>query len=206
TLFKKRFDTSGHAALLINNPATLKETPIASDTSLQAVLDRVGQMMDRDKDILFLYMTSHGSHDHKFSLEMGNFRFEDLDPVTLRRILDASTIKRRVVVIAACYAGGFIDALKDDNTLVIAAAAPDKTSFGCSNEEDFTYFGRAYFNEALRKTDSFTDAFDIARPAITAREKTQGYEPSNPQMFEGAGIKHALDEWRAQRNAARKAQ
>ena len=84
-----------------------------------------------------------------------------------------------MVIVSACYAGGFVRQLEDENTLVIAAAAPDRNSFGCTNEADWTYFGKAYFDEALRQTTSFTRAFEIARPLIEARERKDKYEPSH---------------------------
>ena len=40
-------------------------------------------------------------------------------------------------------------------------------SFGCGNDADFTYFGKACFDEALRRTDSFSDAFEMARTKPT---------------------------------------
>ena len=35
-------------------------------------------------------------------------------------------------------------------TIVVAAAGPDKKSFGCSHEAEWTHFGKAFFDEALR--------------------------------------------------------
>jgi hypothetical protein len=75
---------------------------------------------------------------------------------------------------------------------VIAAAAADRTSFGCSNEADFTYFGKAFFEEALGKTNSFITAFELAAGSVSAREKAEGEEPSLPQMSVGANIKGTL--------------
>jgi hypothetical protein len=192
-LFEQRFDTEGRSLKLINNEATLDDVPLASKTALQRALARIGELMNPDEDILFLYMTSHGSREHKFSLDFGAMRFNDIDPPTLRKLLDDSAIKHRVIVISACYSGGFIDGLKDDNNLVITAAAADKNSFGCDNESDFTYFGKAYFDEALRKTWSFTEAFEIAKPMIAAREKEQDYTPSEPQMALGKNIAPVLE-------------
>jgi hypothetical protein len=75
---------------------------------------------------------------------------------------------------------------------VISASAVDKNSFGCSNEADWTYFGKAYFDEALRKTHSFVDAFEAAKPVIAEREKTEGYVASEPQIALGESIKPKL--------------
>lgn len=172
--------------------------------ALNLSLKRVGAMMDRNKDILFLYLTSHGSKEHQFSLDFGPMQFKDLNPKELRKLLDESGIKRRIVVVSACYSGGFIDALKDENSLVITSAAADKTSFGCSNDADFTYFGKAFFDEALRSTDSFIDAFDLAKPIIAAREKKDDFEPSDPRIFVGDKIRPALLEFDRQLSSARR--
>ena len=172
-LFAERFGTRGHSIRLINNRKTVLETPIASRTALAESLKRVGAVMNRDEDVLFLFLTSHGSRDQKFSMQFPPLQLADLTPPDLRRMLDDAGIRHRVVVVSSCYSGGFVEALKDDDTLVITASAPDRNSFGCSNEADFTYFGKAYFDEALRTTDSFIEAFDIAVPKIAAREKKE---------------------------------
>jgi hypothetical protein len=205
-MFDKRFDTAGRSLMLINNPATVNQSPIASSTSLGLALKRVGEVMDRDEDILFLFITSHGSRDHTATFDFWPMQFNTLDPGRLKALLDQSGIKRRVVVVSACYSGAFVDALKDDGTLVIAASAADKNSFGCSNDADFTYFGKAYFDEALRKTYSFSEAFEMARPVIAEREQQAHFSGSNPQMFVGAGIKRALAEFvRSRESKARRA-
>lgn len=192
-LFAERFGTRGHSIRLINNRKTVLESPIASRTALAESLNRVGAVMNRDEDVLFLFLTSHGSRDRKFSMQFHPLQLTDLTPPDLRRMLDDAGIRHRVVVVSSCYSGGFVDALRDDDTLVITASAPDRNSFGCSNEADFTYFGKAYFDEALRNTDSFIDAFNLAMPTIAAREKKEDYEPSNPQIFVGSQIGATLE-------------
>ncbi len=192
-LFRERFDADGRTVRLINNPKLAASAPVASVTSLAASLQRVAQQMDKDEDVLVLFLTSHGSQTHRFSLDLWPLQFKELDPATLRSLLDESGIKHRVVVISACYSGGFVDALKDDDTLVITASAPDRNSFGCSNENEWTYFGKAYFDEALRTTTSFTKAFEIAKPVIAERETAQKYTASNPQMAVGKNIVAKLE-------------
>jgi hypothetical protein len=177
---------------LINNPRTTLQSPIASVTSLQRTLIRVGRLMNRDEDILFLYLTSHGSDDHRFALEFWPLRLRDLEPAALRAMLDSAGIRWRVVVVSACYAGGFIEPLKDDRTLVITEADAHHTSFGCGAKSDFTYFGKAYFDQALRATYSFTAAFDAARLSIEAREQAEGRTRSNPQMYVGPEMARKL--------------
>jgi hypothetical protein len=191
-LMRERFGAEGHVVKLVNNSKTVMSSPIASLTSLREALRRTATQMDVEEDVLVLFLTSHGSAEHRFSLDLYPFRFKQIDPATLRQALDDSGIRNRIVIISACYAGGFAGRLQDPNTLVIAAAAPDRNSFGCSNEADWTYFGKAYFDEALRQTHSFTRAFEMAAPAIELREKSGNHEPSKPVMVVGAAIGETL--------------
>jgi hypothetical protein len=187
-IFRDRFDGAGHIVRLVNNPLAILDTPIASRTSLQAALDRVAHAMDRDEDVLVLFMTSHGSPDHHFALQLGNMQFNDIDPAMVRGVLDDAGIRNRVVIVSTCFSGGYVSPLAGPDTLVITAAAADRASFGCGNEFNWTYFGDAYFNRALRATHSFIDAFAAARPAIAAREHAESFEPSEPQISVGDRI------------------
>jgi hypothetical protein len=187
-LFRDRFGTAGRAIKLINNFGTPLSAPFANTTHLRAALARVAERMNKDEDVLVLFLTSHGSESHEFSLDLWPLRFNRLDPAALRALLDESGIAQRVVIVSACYSGGFVNALRGANTLVIAASAPDRNSFGCSNEADWTYFGKAYFDEALRHSYDFTEAFEKSLPVIAEREKKEDYKPSNPQMALGEDI------------------
>ncbi len=191
-IFKERFHTQDKTIRLINNRKTLSEVPIASIRSLRASLRAISRVMDQDEDILFLFLTSHGLRSHQLSLDLWPMRLRQLDPATLRSLLDESGIKNRVIVISACFSGGFVDALKNADTLVISSSAPDKSSFGCSNDADWTYFGKAYFAEGLRSTYSFVQAFERALPVIAAREREEGYTPSDPHISVGAAIEEKL--------------
>ena len=191
-LFQERFGTTGKTIRLVNNRKTLSSSPVASVTSLRAALRRVAEVMDKNEDVLFLFLTSHGSTTHRFSLELRPLQLQELEPEKLRALLDESGIENRVVIVSACYSGGFVSSLKDENTLVISASAPDRNSFGCSNEAEWTYFGKAYFDEALRKTHSFVEAFELARPVIAEWERKEGHVASDPQIALGESIKPKL--------------
>jgi hypothetical protein len=191
-LMQERFGTAGRSIELINNPATVLNTPLASRTSLARTLSHIGRVMSRNDDVLFLYLTSHGSEDHRFALSFWPLRLQDLDPASLRQMLDEAAIRWRVIVVCACYAGGFIDPLKSETTLVVTAADAQHTSFGCGSESDFTYFGKAYFDQALRRHVSFTDAFEDARNIIQTRERGEGKTASNPQIYIGSAIQQKL--------------
>jgi hypothetical protein len=193
-LFKDRYATAGHSMILVNNLAMARTLPFATYESLSRALRRIGEQMNGEEDLLFLFLTSHGSTDHRFSIKLSPFGFSDLTPQMLRKALDDANIKHRVVVISACYSGGFIPALADENTLVITAASADRNSFGCNDTNELTDFGRAYFDEALRETRSFTEAFERAKAIIATRERANGSNTSDPQIAGGESLLPQL-EW-----------
>lgn len=191
-LMRERFDAGGRTLLLSNDPATLGELPVASATNLRIALGHLGALMDTDEDVLFLYLTTHGSEGGELAVELPPLDLYQIGPAALARMLHDSGIKWKVLVISACYSGAFIEPLKDDNTLIITASDADHQSFGCGNGRNLTWFGKAYFDDALRRTRSFTAAFDLARKEVAERERQRGYTPSNPQMFVGAAMRAKL--------------
>lgn len=195
-LFDEKFGTAGRSLLLVNNRATVAELPLASVSNLGLALDGVAARMDRDRDVLFLFLTSHGSRG-EVAVRFDRLGLNELTADGLRAALDHAGIKWRVIVISACYSGSFVDALADPSTLVITAASQDRTSFGCGNENDFTYFGEAYFGQALQGTRSFLDAFDQAKASIAKRENAEGLTPSEPQISIGEAIRPKLAEIQA---------
>lgn len=168
--FEQRFATRSRSVSLVNSRSTIGTQPIASLTALERALQAIAGRMDLDQDILFLYLSSHGSADHQLSLTQAHHDLPDLAASRLAEMLRRSGIRWRVVVVSACYSGGFIPALADAGTLVITAARHDRRSFGCADENDFTYFGRAFFHDALPDSRSFEEAFHKAERLIRERE------------------------------------
>ena len=183
-----RFADRERSLLLVNHAETLRFEPVASVTSIRAAVQRFAEVMQRDEDILFIYLTSHGSQEDGIALSLPPLQLQQLQPATLRKILDDAGIRWRVAVVSACHSGVFVEPLADDHTLVITAAAADRASFGCADENDYTYFGRAYFEDALAESGSFIDAFARARELVAERERAAGETPSLPQISVGREI------------------
>lgn len=201
--FARRFDTGGHSLSLINSRKTLASAPMATRTSLREGIARLAGRMDREQDILFVFLSSHGSEKHELVLDQKYLRLPELPAAELRKMLDEAGIRWRVVLVSACYSGGFIDALKNDTTLVMTASRHDRKSFGCADENDFTYFGRAYFEQALPAANSFAEAFERARTLVAERERKEfkigeagvSEEHSEPQIHRPAAIERHLARW-----------
>jgi hypothetical protein len=191
-LLDERFDTEGRSIGLVNNPATLKEYPIATVSNLRSTLAHLGNTINTDEDIVFLHIATHGSDDYRLALDLPPLELAQLTPTVLARMFADSGIKWKVIVISACFSGGFIEPLKDDNTLVITAADAFHSSFGCEYDSDYTWFSQAFYEEALSETFSFVEAFEAAKEAVGDRERAEGYPPSNPQMSIGSAMRKKL--------------
>jgi hypothetical protein len=189
----KRYDLSDRSVLLLNDRRDVDSQPIATATSLRYTLRELRAKMDVDDDILFLSLSSHGSEDASLSVSNEPLTLKNLTDEELAAALRESGIKWRVIVISACYSGSFVDVLRDPNTIVITAAAADRTSFGCSDSRDLTYFGEAFYRDALPEAPSLREAFETAAEAISRRERAEGVDASNPQAHFGEAIERKLE-------------
>ena len=194
TLLQERFDAQGRVLHLLNHAETAATHPWATPQNLQRAVAALGARMDRDKDVLVVYMTSHGARSHELAASHWPLEVPPVTPEMLRAALDGAGIRHRVIAISACYSGGWVEPLANDDTLVMTAADATHTSYGCGSRSELTFFGRAVFDEQLRQTHSFTEAFARAVPVIQQREveagKADGF--SNPQIRVGAGIAPVL--------------
>lgn len=195
-LLQTRFAAHGRLTL-INHRDHLATRPMATSASLgrsfQALAERSGA-----EDLIFIYLTSHGSAQHELHIDQPRLQLADLPASELASLLTPLKDRYKVLVISACYSGGFIPELQDEKTLVITAARADRVSFGCSEENDFTYFGRALFAEALQETDDLQRAFELAKASVAAREKSDGFEPSEPQIWPAKAVLAQWQTWRAE--------
>ncbi|MEP6897170.1 MAG: C13 family peptidase, partial [Rhodanobacter sp.] len=195
-LFARRFGASAHSLVLENNPATLGTTPLASWSNLEAALDGVANVMQPQQDILLIYLTTHGDHEHNLLVDMDPLPLDQIGAPDLAGILAKRHFKWKVVVVNACYSGGFVPPLRGPGTLVLTAARADRSSFGCGSDSDATYFGKAWLIDAMNRTDNFVDAFKQASSEVATWEKQDKLTPSEPQLDIGSGIENQLALWR----------
>jgi hypothetical protein len=195
--FDSELGTAGKSMQLVNSRVTANDIPQSTKTSIGQSLTKMAERMDAEQDILFVYLTSHGSKDHQFYLNNSAMPLNNLPATELANMLNDIPVKWKVIVVSACYSGGFIPEVKNDNTLVITAAAADRTSFGCSDNVDFTYFGEAFIKDSLATSETFVEAFDKAIKIVAAREEEEGFEPSNPKIYSPKAILTQLKHWRS---------
>lgn len=198
-IVEQQLGLDGRTLALVNNPATVDELPLANGPNLRRALRGLAAKIDRDDDIVFVYLTSHGDENASLAAEFPPLAPNDIHAHELRAALDDAGILWRVIVVSACFSGSFIEQLQSPTTLVITAAAADRASFGCSHENHWTYFGEAFFAAALARSDDLVAAAYEAQALIDARERQEGRVPSQPQVVIGRHIEAQLARWRAHR-------
>lgn len=199
TLASNRFDARGVVTLVNHfDSLTSAPRPLATLQNLRIALAGVGATMDRDEDVLLLYLTMHGTEDHELAVAFPPLLEEWITPPQLRSALDDAGIGNRVVVISACFSGGFIPELRGSRALVVTAARADRASFGCGSESNATWFGRAWLVDGLNRGTSFIGAYDFATGEISSWEREDEEIPSLPQIDVGEDIRGTLQDWQAQ--------
>jgi hypothetical protein len=190
-LFDERFDTRGRSLVLVNNLATRDSQPLASSVNLERALQHIGNVIDRDNDVVVLFLTSHGSKADLL-VNFWPLRLNDMTPAMLKQYLDNAGIKWRIIMVSACYSGGFIDTLKDEHTAIMTASSVDRMSFGCEDKRELTYFGEALLQNQLRSQYSIATAFEATVKEIELREQAEQLDPSRPQFYIGEAMQKKL--------------
>ena len=200
-MLASRFGAYGQIRL-VNHRDHLSDRPMATRENLRRAALTLAERSGPE-DLLFIYLTSHGTHEHELVLDQPRMELADLPADELAAVLAPLKNRDKIIVISACYSGGFLPALKDNRTLVMTASQADRVSFGCSEEADFTYFGDALFAQALNQTDDLEHAFKLAKATVAERELADNFEASEPQIWAPKGV---LARWQVLRKQqARKA-
>ena len=182
----ERWNTSRRSVVLVNSPDTVAERPFASITHLRKVLLEIGDIIDADDDVVMVYLTGSTSPDHSLTAVNPPLELVGLSPQGLKQLFDAAGIRWRIVVVSTCEAGAWIDALKDDETVVIASSAANVRGADCAGGLRPGVFADAFFGTAMRRSDDITTAFETARKRLIEQHLPE------PVMFVGAAIAEQL--------------
>ena len=156
-------------------------------SEMQVVSNELASLADPAKDGCLIYFTSHGSPD---GAVVGN---NLLPPAAARQLLDGTCGARpTIVVISACFSGVFVPALAAPNRMVLTAARPDRSSFGCGEADKYPYFD-ACMLESLSKAPDFGTLGRTAIACVARREMETGASPpSEPQIYIGGDLRPEL--------------
>jgi hypothetical protein len=137
-----------------------------------------------------IYFTSHGTPD---GIIVGD---TILGPNQMRDMVGSACGSRpSVIVMSSCYSGQFVAPLAGDNRIVMTAARPDRTSFGCGELDHYTFFDDCFLR-ALPMAGDFPGLGGLAQQCVAAREQQmKATPPSEPQVNVGPNVVFTL-RWR----------
>ncbi len=134
-------------------------------------------------DACILFLTSHGNK-HSWFIRGSN----GLTPDKLDEILSASCGSRpTVALISACYSGIFVNPLARPNRIVLTAASPTNTSFGCAPEATYTYWDGCLITH-FAQAATWEDLYRRVTGCIESKESAAAVTPSRPQAHFGAEV------------------
>lgn len=195
--FGSRFhDNLRMSVLLSNDGARPAEVPLATNPNLEQIAQVIAEEADPERDMVAVYLTSHGSEDAALSTYLPDYTaLEAITAPRLRSVLAKTGVAQRLVVVSACYSGSWIAPLATDDSIVITAARKDRTSYGCDDSREMTVFAEMFFKGDAIETKSLQQAFEQARERILADEGRTAITPSEPQVHVGKNMRGL---WQAQ--------
>ncbi|MEL7219266.1 MAG: C13 family peptidase [Pseudomonadota bacterium] len=182
----RRYDGAGRTLTLAGPDGQRNDLPQGSIDALIISLAKIAELMDTEEDVLVMYSTSHGL-DLGLAYHYGDTGYGILSPERFGSVLEELGIKNRLLILSACFSGVFVPELASPDTAILTAAAGNRTSFGCEAENDWTFFGDAMINNALRKPQSLSDAAQEAGRSVAQWESERRLLASLPQTSIGDG-------------------
>jgi hypothetical protein len=188
-----RFGTGGRSINLVNHASTVAEAPFATLTNLHRVLTEIGEAIERDEDVVMLYLAAPGTAEHGLAAVHPPLDLVSVTPDALRHLLDDAGIRYRVIVVSSCAAGAWLDALRDDDTAVLVAAAGDDRPAGCGGGASPTPFGQSFVSDALGKTESVGSALvqSVGEGSAARLAMGAGVEAQLRRVVRGAPVRTA---------------
>lgn len=185
-LFARRLGKRAASVLLSNAAAHENRVPMASRENLAAALSAIGQRFDPASDTALIFLTAHGAPEAWLQTDLPNASWlKPIDAKFLAESLDRAGIRRRIVIVSACFSGTWIPPLASPDTILITASSATRTSFGCDDRREYTFFGAALLGGPLAQGASWREAYDRLQVDIGAEEERQRLEPSFPMYSVG---------------------
>jgi hypothetical protein len=159
-------------------------------SSLAVVRDQLSRTAQRAKAGCLIYFTSHGVPGR---LVMVSEDSGAITPLQLDGLIQAACPGRpAILVLSACFSGSFIDGLAGNDRMILTAARPDRSSFGCGEADKYPYFDACFLTSAPNARD-FIDLAAQVRTCVAAKETETGAKPpSEPQVWIGSALRPLL--------------
>ena len=134
-----------------------------------------------------VYFSSHGSPQGVV------LNGQILPPALMDEMISSACGERpTIVVISACFSGVFVPQMASANRMILTAARPDRSSFGCSESDKYPYFDTCML-KVLPTAHDFVAVSSAVQACVAEKEQETGMHPaSEPQVYIGAGLRPIL--------------
>lgn len=174
------------------SPANIAQFSLDPDngalpTGFSAIASTMWDLSSRAPGGCLIYFTSHGSPDGIVVNQ------QIIGPDKMAAMVNNSCgAKPAVIVMSACFSGQFVPVLAGDDRIVISAARADRTSFGCGELDQYTFFDDCFLR-ALPKASDFAGMGDLVQQCVKFREEQlHASPPSEPQVSIGPKVAFTL--------------
>ncbi|MDB5468453.1 MAG: peptidase [Caulobacter sp.] len=157
------------------------------------IYDGLADTARKAKGGCLFYLTSHGVQYGAFLNSDDPKKQTIILPQVMAELVDHACPGRpSVVIISTCFSGVNVPALEQPNRLVMTAAAKDRSSFGCGQQNTYPYF-----DDCFLQSVKVVKTLGALPPAITAcverMERETGMSPpSMPQVSVGSALRPML--------------
>ena len=185
-----QFDIENRTIALLNH-RDYESLPLATRPSLATALEALDQRMDPEEDLLVIHLVSHGGRDGELLLQQPGVELADLAPEDLAAMLEPLKVRRKVLVVSACYSGHWLNELRDDDSLIMVSAREDRTSFGCGDDSEMTWFTKAVYQSVGLSFSDPEGMFEQVEVQIRRWEEEIGMDEeqwSYPQFHLGESL------------------
>ena len=183
--FAATLKTSGNIASFTELHASVDERWRAS--GMRALERSLSELKPVEGEGCLVYLTGHGAPEGLAMSADTPMLF--VRPTRMETMLNACAQRPTVLIVSACFSGVYVrPGITRPERIVMTASAADLTSFGCSNNNRYTFFDQCFLDAWPRHSQWGMLADDIDR-CVRETERSRGFPSSDPQFFFGPGLR-----------------
>jgi hypothetical protein len=182
----RRLLAAGVPAGSIHRLSASAAEPGAQAATADILLRTIAELPARPGDRCLIFLTSHGERGAGLWLARSN---RALSPDELARALSRGCgAVPTIVVVSACYSGGFVTGkMAKPNRVILTAARADRPSFGCQVHRTYNFFDECLLG-VLPQSATWRAVYDGANRCVRRMERALEVEPSAPQAYFGGTV------------------
>jgi hypothetical protein len=175
-----------------NNIASFTELHASVDERWQAsglrALERsLTTLKPQEGEGCLVYLTGHGAPEGiALSADTPTIFVR---PTRMESMLSGCAERTTILVVSACFSGVYLrPGITRPERIVMTASAADLTSFGCSNNNRYTFFDQCFL-DAWPRHDQWGMLADEVERCVRTTERSGSFPSSKPQFFFGPGLR-----------------